>query len=125
MTIFLCRIKISTFLKIHRVFLKMKDVTLPINKFSTFIQHKIHYNLHKSLPLYPVQSQCNAIHTLTALFTIIHFKIILLPMSSSPKLFRELRFSKKFSMYFLYASCMTHMLCPSHSPLCDHDNNNG
>jgi len=76
---------------------------------------KVHYHVHKSLPLVPVIWQMKQVHALIFYFFKIWFNIILLFMLQSLKRSLPIRFSD-----ILYAFFMPHV---THSLLCNHPNN--
>jgi len=73
---------------------------------------KVHYRVHKHLPLVPILNQMNSVHSFSTYFPPIHSNIILPSTPCSCKCSLSFRFSNKI----LYAFLMSPMrsICPSH-----------
>jgi len=68
---------------------------------------RVHYCVHKCLPLVYILSQMKLVHILTPYFSQIHFNIILPSMPSSSKWLLQV-FPPTLCIHLLYLSCMLH-----------------
>jgi hypothetical protein len=72
--------------------------------------HKVHYCVHKSLPLIPILGQINPVHDTPSYFSKIHLSItsdlhLVLPSDLFPS-----RFTTKILYAFRFSPCMLHSL---------------
>jgi hypothetical protein len=77
---------------------------------------KVHYLIHTILPLVPVPSQINLVHTLQPHFPEIHFSIIFPSIPRSSEWFLPFRLTIKIIVWTSHLSHARYMPRPSHHP---------